>query len=1042
MRTLHADLTTAQRAASTIPYVRLHCRSRDRATERIYTNVGHRLGFDGVNDKVTVSDDAAIQDIFDGGGTIEPRIEAVSDGEGNAARILEKGGGAKGWELRVESQVGDGMALTFIQRFDNTRGEWQTTAKDIPVGEQRHVAVTYDADDVGNNPIFYIEDAQGVMQSVSVTELVTPVGTRLSDVGDDLVIGNRSAGDRTFDGFIDDPRMWSDIRTPTEIADNYKVELIGNEAGLAGLWKFDEGTGSTAADSTSNGNDGTVSGATWGHNSVLSRILSVRQVEGRFDDVNKQLLGVLDTGHPISTVIRLADPDAALNVLDFKGYRIDIGWGFDTDSGFRYMGDGSSGAGGPPLYVVEQRPLSAEGLLVLELYCMSLWDLLRFGWQKQTSAAQITYNKDVSIRHILMDMLAGKSPDFARLDDGGAFTDYDAEAANPTDGADLGSADDINVLPATPAVDDAFYIGDADEFEHASIDLTTPGVGTWTIVWEYYNGSSWVNLATAHNLVDNTSGFTVGELKTVNFERPTDWATTTVDGVASLFYIRARVSAYTSITTQPTATKINIHHELSLSLDTSTANQGDDDKPVYTSDYRQDLALAVQDIIANSLLVITAQHDGFHLSFADDSLTPVDYTYDTDHAFHVGTLRDKPILPNTIIYQDREPGLGGTPVTGTANDSASVTALGPFTEIMVEKALLDGDDGTIAAILAARAIDRLVRDSAQAEVEVPMSIGQEVWDLVKVEDSRSGVTYTGRVSALHRSYQPGFYRMQVFMGDTAGSPFVTAAGAPSVGFPIPGPPGPIGPVGPPGEGGGRGQPGPPGPGSGIPSPAPGPGSGAPAPGTGVGPAPDPMPPPSVPSPSPLIPGAGFEDALTADGGGGGTRRRRRGQSTFAEARPRGAPPASVGASTDPSPAAGAAATAARAARIQRQVEAQEEAWLSQGAITAPGRRRPLRGFTEELMAQRAFNAPPTRLPSIEEGGPDFILTPEGFVPNRPQAPRRPEPTSFGRDARVPLVSARPVDRTSSARERRRARLEPRRERARRRAARRRRRNDD
>jgi hypothetical protein len=39
--------------------------------------------------------------------------------------------------------------------------------------------------------------------------------------------------------------------------------LNGNEPGLVGYWKFDEGQGDTTADATNNGNDGTISGAVW-----------------------------------------------------------------------------------------------------------------------------------------------------------------------------------------------------------------------------------------------------------------------------------------------------------------------------------------------------------------------------------------------------------------------------------------------------------------------------------------------------------------------------------------------------------------------------------------------------------------------------------------------------------------------------------------------------------------------------------------------------------------------------------------------------------
>jgi len=56
---------------------------------------------------------------------------------------------------------------------------------------------------------------------------------------------------RFWDGKIDDFRIWSDVRTPTEISDNYEQELVGNEAGLVGYWKLNN----SLLDETSNDND-------------------------------------------------------------------------------------------------------------------------------------------------------------------------------------------------------------------------------------------------------------------------------------------------------------------------------------------------------------------------------------------------------------------------------------------------------------------------------------------------------------------------------------------------------------------------------------------------------------------------------------------------------------------------------------------------------------------------------------------------------------------------------------------------------------------
>ena len=53
------------------------------------------------------------------------------------------------------------------------------------------------------------------------------------------------------DGLVDEVRIWNDVRTPTEISDNYKKELVGDEAGLVGYWKLNN----SLLDETSNDND-------------------------------------------------------------------------------------------------------------------------------------------------------------------------------------------------------------------------------------------------------------------------------------------------------------------------------------------------------------------------------------------------------------------------------------------------------------------------------------------------------------------------------------------------------------------------------------------------------------------------------------------------------------------------------------------------------------------------------------------------------------------------------------------------------------------
>ena len=69
---------------------------------------------------------------------------------------------------------------------------------------------------------------------------------------------NSDADDKFFNGQIDEIRIWNDVRTAAEIADNKDDELVGNESGLAAYYKMSDGTGTTLTDNSSNSNNGTL----------------------------------------------------------------------------------------------------------------------------------------------------------------------------------------------------------------------------------------------------------------------------------------------------------------------------------------------------------------------------------------------------------------------------------------------------------------------------------------------------------------------------------------------------------------------------------------------------------------------------------------------------------------------------------------------------------------------------------------------------------------------------------------------------------------
>lgn len=125
-------------------------------------------------------------------------------------------------------------------------------------------------------------------------------------------------------------------------------------------------------------------------------------------------------------------------------------------------------------------------------------------------------------------------------------TDETAEANSP-------AANDMTLLPDPPQVDDAYYLGANHTFSYVIFDMGRAGYGVWTITWEYWNGVAWAPLT---NVFDGTDGFkeTVLGHHHVSFTIPGDWALTVILAM-NLFWIRARVSAYTSEAQTPLGTR-------------------------------------------------------------------------------------------------------------------------------------------------------------------------------------------------------------------------------------------------------------------------------------------------------------------------------------------------------------------------------------------------------------------------------------------------------------------------------------------------------
>lgn len=503
---------------------------------------------------------------------------------------------------------------------------------------------------------------------------------------------------------------------------------------------------------------------------ATNRVARVNMSEGRLGGE----LNVSGSQIPYSAIIRLSDDNNALAALDWKGYRLDIGWGFNTASGNRY-------SEGPPLYVHLARTVSAQGVRYLELICMDLWSYVGQVWKNQSTSAPVIYEKDIQIKHILLELLGGTLPAVSTTDprvikkEGATYTDRTSQAASPSD-ADTSTTEDVELMAAAPAVNDAVYFGWADKFNRLSIDVSTAGVGTWTVTWEIWDGAAWVSLALLSDTPTNFDQWKVAGVKIISWAIPSGWTATNLNGTdpvfpnASLFYVRARISAFTSMTTRPLARKVAFGLDVGFALDTSDATQGDDYQPQYPTAWREDITSIISKVLGYTLLGIVLQKDGFHAKFIDNAQASADYTYDSAHKFWESILESYSIIPNSITVTNLEPGTSGTRYSGSDTNTASKNALGQIAILVVDESVTSNATATTQA---QRLIKQLVRDANQGFARVPMNCGQEVWDLIQVQDSRSGQTWNGRVSQLVRSFEPGVYEMLIFAGGYRVSEYIS-----------------------------------------------------------------------------------------------------------------------------------------------------------------------------------------------------------------------------------------------------------------------------
>jgi len=242
-----------------------------------YCIEGYCLRYDGSNDRVYIPNTTSI-DFNDGGlataWTISAWFSADSDGENDNGQLFWKI--SDNFNIRTTGQSGNTMNLQAIVDLTTTNATL-TLSQAVNVGQWYHVSMvwTNDADDEID---IYLN---GVYAGSS-----TDGDGDMADDTSDLRVGSRDDGNQSFDGQIDEFKIYNYSRTAQQILNDFvslgthhgaSVTLGSNELNtpslsddLVGYWKFDDSDGETTD----------ISG--FGH--TLTEVNGVAQVAGRFAD--------------------------------------------------------------------------------------------------------------------------------------------------------------------------------------------------------------------------------------------------------------------------------------------------------------------------------------------------------------------------------------------------------------------------------------------------------------------------------------------------------------------------------------------------------------------------------------------------------------------------------------------------------------------------------------------------------------------------------------------------------------------------------------
>tara|TARA_R100000664_G_C2707714_1_gene105671 strand:- start:120 stop:839 length:720 start_codon:yes stop_codon:yes gene_type:complete len=211
----------------------------------------YSLSFDGSNDHIDV-DTTLGPDINPATGTISAWVKLNTTS--TTAQILS---------ARRDS---NNIIQLFYHAGSNEmraiyKGDGTTKTANVDSGETienssnwHHIAMTWDTGE-GNVKIY---------QDGELKETTAGIVEFSGDPPNKCDIGKSSGGDTAyFNGNIDELSVFTEVVNIETLYNSGVIKDLSGESGLVGYYRFEEGSGSSAIDSSGNNNTGTINGATY-----------------------------------------------------------------------------------------------------------------------------------------------------------------------------------------------------------------------------------------------------------------------------------------------------------------------------------------------------------------------------------------------------------------------------------------------------------------------------------------------------------------------------------------------------------------------------------------------------------------------------------------------------------------------------------------------------------------------------------------------------------------------------------------------------------